>query len=294
MRYILLFLSILLYSFHVNGQDISEVISDSIETPVSVSDSILPRSFETLQAPVSEIDTTRKINYWNITERTGEIIPAHPDTFLTDYFNRTNAEGHGLSVAYLGNLGTPMESRIFFELADRSHFLFEDTYWAYLRTPGKYPFMNTKIPHSNVSYQRAGDILVREERLQTVVATNIGKNLNLGVDLDYLYARGYYQSQSAKHWDWVFFGNYLSDRHRLHLFINPVSYTNAENGGIVNDEDITQPDSPNAVSSSREIQTRLGRGGENTTWNRLKGYRVYGNYHYNLGFDRKTSLIDEE
>jgi hypothetical protein len=258
------------------------------------SDTLDPHDHSHLEALPAAIDTTRKINYWQITERTGEIIPAHPDTLLSDYFHRTNPEGAGLAVAYLGNLGSPMESRVFFERPDRSQFMFNDAFYYYMKTPGNFAFLNTKIPHSNVAYQRAGSRKLMEERLQAILATNIGKKLNFGINADYLYARGYYQAQSAKHLDWVFFGNYIADRHKLHLYIQSADYTNAENGGISNDRDITHPTIQGSSTTTRDISTRLSGRDQNTTWNRLKGARAYLNYHYSLGFNRPTDTITEE
>ncbi|GHT15866.1 hypothetical protein FACS189426_23690 [Bacteroidia bacterium] len=122
-------LNILLLSliapFFTYGQDtIPRVEQDTIpltKTEPVLSDSI-HRNLSMMNMPVSAIDTTQTINYWRITERTGEIFPVLPDTFLTDYFNRTNVEGQGISVAYLGNLGLPSESRLFFDRNDRSEF----------------------------------------------------------------------------------------------------------------------------------------------------------------------------
>jgi hypothetical protein len=183
-----------------------------------------------------------------------------------------------------------MESRIFFERADRSHFMFDDTYYAYAQTPDKFHFSNTKTPHSNISYQRAGSRENREERLQALLSVNFGKKLNVGVNVDYLYARGFYNSQSARHLEWVFFSNYLSDRHQMHLFVNPADYTNGENGGITDDRYITHPDQITSTNfRSRDIDTHFER-----TWNQLKGNNIYLNYHYNLGFERNTKQISEE
>jgi hypothetical protein len=281
------------FPFILSGQDISEELRDSSlnVNPIDtlLTDSVRDNRLSHIQAPVLEIDTTGSIYYWNITERTGEIIPARPDTFLTDYFNRTNVEGKGLSVAYLGNLGLPMESRIFFERKDRSHFMFSDPFYAYEKTPGNFNFLNTKIPHSNVSYQRAGDRSVREERLQALLALNIGKKINVGLDVDYLYARGFYNSQSSKHLEWTFFGNYISDRHQLHVFYNPSDYTNAENGGIEDDRWISHPDyMDRRVSGTQEIPTLLSN-----VWNQLKGKQAYLNYHYNLGFEKESKQEGE-
>jgi len=236
-----------------------------------------------------EADST-KIRFWRITERTGEIIVGKPDTTLTDYFNRSTAEGVGLSVAHLGNLGTASESRLYFERADRGDFMFADHYWPYLKSLNTFNFINTKIPYSNLSYQRSGGRSVREERFQAILAVNFGKKLNVGFDIDYLYARGQYKSQQSKHMDWSLFGNYISDRHQVHLLFNPISYTNAENGGLTDDDYIIDPDKFGQKNlSPRDFDTHL-----QDTWNSFKGIRAYLNYRYNLGFERDTEYLSEE
>ena len=273
-----------------------EVVQDTISTPLDSLrqhqpvDSVSLKNKAAMYAPVSvTIDTTQRINYWHISERTGEIIPVRPDTALTDYFNRTNVEGLGVSIAYLGNLGSPIESRIFFDREDRSDFMFFDNFRAYLKQPDNFSFVNTKIPYSNISYQSSGSTDSKEERLQAFLALNLGKKLNIGTSVDYLYARGFYNSQSAKHTDWVFFGNYLSDRHQAHLFINPASsYTNAENGGLQDDNYVTYPERV----SSRNMQPKDFPTLLNKTWNNMSGNRFYLNYKYNLGFERETAQKD--
>jgi len=281
---------------NISSEDEVIVVQDSISVPSDSlhlsTDSTLQRNRSGIFASTAvTIDTAKRFNYWRITERTGEIYPAIPDTLLTDYFNRTNPEGLGVSVAYLGNLGLPFESRIFFEREDRSDFLFSDHLKAYLKQPDKFNFMNTKIPYSNVAYQSAGSNINKEERLQVLLALNIGKKLNIGANVDYLYARGYYNSQAAKHTEWVFFGNYLSDRHQVHLFINPASaYTNAENGGLQDDNYVVHPE----LVSSRNTQAKNFPTQFENTWNNLKGNHYYVNYRYNLGFERGTQQEDEE
>ena len=292
----------LLFSGLIYGQDSippigGEVAQDSIvslppdSSVLDTNNIIQQKKIETFTPVASTIDTTQKFNYWRITERTGEIYTVIPDTFLTDYFHRTNVEGLGVSVAYPGNLGLPVESRLFFEREDRSDFLFSDHRRAYLKQPDKFNFVNTKIPYSNISYQSAGSRSRKEERFQVLLALNFGKKLNIGTNIDYLYARGYYNSQGAKHTDWVFFGNYLSDRHQIHLFANPASaYTNGENGGLQDDNYVVRPE----LVSSRNTQTKNFPTLLEDTWNRMTGNRYYLNYRYNLGFERGTDQTDED
>jgi hypothetical protein len=245
---------------------------------------------DTVQMPeetAAKTDTSRNINYWNITPLTGIIIPINPDTTLTDYSAKTNPDGANTAVAHLGNLGLPMESRLFFLRPDRSEFMFFDNFRTYTKRPGNFPFTNTKSPLTNVKYHSAGSRDTKEERLQILLTTNFGKHLNIGFDLDYLYARGYYISQSAKHTEWTFFGNYISDRHQLHILANPASYTNAENGGIQDVRWISNPDEVNNRNqSTQNIPTSF-----TNTWNYLKGGQYYLNYRYNIGFTRETDSI---
>ena len=268
---------------------VQDSISASLDSLHLKRDSVAQNRLSTYAPVVAAIDTTQRINYWRITERTGEIIPFRPDTILTDYFNRTNVEGLGVSIAYLGNLGLPLESRLFFDREDRSDFLFSDNLQAYSKQPDKFSFVNTKIPYSNVSYQSAGSQNNKEERLQAFLALNLGKALNIGLSVDYLYARGFYNSQGVKQTDWVFFGNYLSDRQQFHLFFNPASsHTNAENGGLQNDTIIIYPDR----MSSRNMQSSDYPTNFENTWNSTSGNRFYLNYRYNLGFERETGKTD--
>ncbi|GHT07829.1 hypothetical protein AGMMS49525_17040 [Bacteroidia bacterium] len=252
------------------------------EMPDDVPDEKPLKMPETVAMPIDSVDLGPNMRHWTISEFTGKITLVEPDTFLTDYFNRTNVEGFGTSISYLGNLGSPMESRVFSERAHRLHradFIFSDLFYAYEKTPDAFQFINTKIPTSVLSYQTAGGKLVDEERFQGFLATNLGKNLNIGVDIDYIYARGFYASQAAKRLDWVLFGNYISDRHQLHGFYNPSDITNAENGGIESDDWILHPDNMDrTLRSSQEIPTNLS-----DTWNNQKGKRAFINYRYNLG-----------
>ncbi len=286
--------------FILSGQE--SISTDTLETDfITVADTLLQedkptgladRLVETYKntdiSSIQRIDTANSIYYWRISKFTGERMPGNPDTLLTDFPNRRSAEGNSVSMSYLGNLGSPGESRIFSERKERGRFMFWDIYEPYRRSPDKYDFINTKIPYSNLTYQSAGSGQSKEERLLGKLSLNIGKSLNVGVDVNYLYARGYYQSQSVKQLDWVFFGSYLTDRHNLHVFINPADYTNAENGGLENDSSIVYPDLYGKRKPTEMPVNFID------TWNRLKSTQYYFTYRYNLGFERNTDRRDEE
>ncbi len=260
----------------------------------AIADTVLQHFTSRLNPYQPGSDSTKQIFFWRITPITGEIVEGHPDTLVTDYTNRTVADGQSIAMGHMGNLGLPVQSHVYFDRQDRSNFMFTDPYYIYRKEPDRFDFISTKIPYSNLTYQSAGSRVNKEERMQGALSLNFGKKLNVGFDVDYLYTRGFYQSQSAKHLEWAFYGSYIADRHQLHAFINPFDYTNAENGGIVNDYDITNPESSNATSPDRPLQSTEIPVHYINTWNRFKGTRYFLNYHYDLGFERDTGKKDEE
>jgi hypothetical protein len=233
------------------------------------------------------------IYYWRISENLGEFRPAQPDTLVTGFYGRNYADGYGTSIAYLGNLGSPAISRIFAEREPASGFLFADAYSIYNRQPGKFDFINTRIPYSKLEYQSEGSGDTQNERLKGGISVNLNKKLNFGFDIDFLYARGRYNYQGAKHVDLVFYSSYFSDRYRYHFFYNNRSYINEENGGITDDRFITSPEAIDETQTqnmrSKDIPTRV-----HDAWSRVKGSRLFYTHRYNIGVEKETGRVDED
>jgi hypothetical protein len=246
----------------------------------------------------SYVDTTPfkdslSIYYWRISENLGEFRPAQADTTVTGFYNRNYIDGRGTSIAWLGNPGTPAISRVFSERAPTSNFMFADAYSLYTREPGKFDFINTRVPYSKLEYQSEGSGDTQNEGLRGGISVNLNKKLNFGFDIDYLYARGRYNYQGAKHVDFVFYSSFFSDRYRYHFFYNNRSYINEENGGITDDRFITSPEAIDETQTqnmrSKDIPTRI-----HNTWSRVKGSRFFYTHRYNIGFEKETGRVDDE
>lgn len=254
---------------------------------------LLPRKNPSAPAPNarSASDSVKeqpRFTSWKIDERTGERYPAPMDTALYNYQHTTLPDGYSVAVGHLGNLGLPLFSKIFFDRKEKSQFVFYDAYYPYNKDPENHLFLNVRVPYSRLDYQTAGSTENKEERFEGRLTMNFGKKLNVGFDIDYPYARGFYNSQSAKHIDWVFYGNYLSDRFEAHAYASTASITHYENGGITDDRFITQPDSIQQDFKTRDIPTKFSQ-----TWNRLKTDQFYLTGRYNLGY-RKEPVKDDE
>ena len=231
------------------------------------------------------------IYHWKITEDLGEFRPAIPDTALTGFYSRRYVDGMGTSIAYLGNLGTPAMSRIYSERENRSNFMFADAYNIYSRKPDNFIFTNTRTPYSNLRYETEGSGESKSERFNGNMSVNLGKKLNFGFDFDFLYSRGRYISQGAKHIDFVLYSSYFSDRYRYHFFYNNRNSINGENGGIIDDRYVY---SPEAIEATQNMQSRDIPTLYRDTWNRIRGSRFFYTHRYNLGFYRHTGHVDED
>ena len=235
---------------------------------------------------LQDTDTTKNLtryNVWRINERTGERYTATPDTLLYNYQQTTLPDGNSVAMGYLGNLGSPVISKLFFDRGEGSQFFFYDAYYPYTIDVDKQLFFNTRIPYSRINYQRSGSNMNKEERLETRFTMNFNRHLNFGFDLDFINAKGFYASQAAKQNNFSVYGNYLSDRIEVHAFASQTSATNYENGGITDSTFITHPELIEQSFNSQDIPTRFV-----DTWNRVKTKQYYLSARYNLGYNEPT------
>ena len=235
---------------------------------------------------------SKRITAFRLTDKIGDTYIAPMDTNRMNYYNSTLVEGKSVAIGYLGNLGSPLQSKIFSERKEERDFIFADAYDYYLTTPTNAIFFDTKIPYSNLMYTTMGGSTQKEEQLKGTLTSNFGKKVNVGADLDYIYGRGYYNSNGTKLLSYRLFGNYISDRYQMYAYLANSNFVNFENGGITNDRYITNPDDytdGRRVTDTKNIPVRYSN-----TWNRVRGKQFFVSHRYNLGFMRTTEGTDED
>lgn len=241
----------------------------------------------------AEADSLQKLaqmTIWHLDARTGNRMPAVSDTLLHNFQHSTLPDSYSIAMGFLGPMGSPSISKIFLDREETETFLFNNAYSHYLKDPEKLLFVNTRIPYSRLNYYRAGSAQTREERFDARLTSNFGKSLNVGLDVDLINARGFYAQQSVKHNNFSFFANYLSDRLEAHALLHQGSITHFENGGITDEQFITDPKAVGESFTSLDIPVRF-----NDTWNTLKNNRYFLSGRYNLGYHEllKDSLGKE-
>lgn len=224
---------------------------------------------------------------WKIDERLGNIFETPVDTIQHAFQNTNDTGGPTGHYTYLGNLGAPRISHVFFERKETSQFFFTDPYDFTVRRPEDIVYTNTKSPFTNLTYYKQGDGRYGEERFKAYFAVNVNKRLGFGFDIDYTYGRGKYTSQSTALFNGNLFAYYRGDNYDMHFsFINE-NLKVAENGGIADDRYITHPlemAEGRKTYATYDIPINL-----NDIWNKNTGYHAFLTYRYNLGFYRDVT-----
>lgn len=224
---------------------------------------------------------------WKIDERLGNIFETPVDTIQHAFQNTNDTGGPTGHYTYLGNLGAPRISHVFFERKETSQFFFTDPYDFTVRRPGDIVYTNTKSPFTNLTYYKQGDGRYGEERFKAYFAVNVNKRLGFGFDIDYTYGRGKYTSQSTALFNGNLFAYYRGDNYDMHFsFINE-NLKVAENGGIADDRYITHPlemAEGRKTYATYDIPINL-----NDIWNKNTGYHAFLTHRYNLGFYRDVT-----
>lgn len=227
---------------------------------------------------------------WHVDERLGNVERIAADTARLNYQNSNLTEGMNGSYNYLGNEGAPRLSRIFFDRRDAEPSIFMEPYSFFFVRPSAFNFTNSNVPYTNLTYHKAGSKINGEERFKAYFSVNVNKALAFGVNFDYLYGRGYYDSSNTAHFNAAPFLSYMGDKFES-TFLYSYNYLKAnQNGGITDDRYITRPEdmaSGGKITESNNIPTVMTQA---TT--RIKNSYVYAANRYKVGFYRDKARAE--
>jgi hypothetical protein len=227
----------------------------------------------------------RDLRVWRITEDLGTTVPADLDTAIVNFQNTTTDLPYGLANAFNGNLGSPLETKIYFDRKTKSDFLFLKPYSSYFYSIEDYNFFNTKTPYTNLTYYRAGPGRSREERFKANFAINVNPKFNFGFLFDYIYGRGIYAQQSTNHTTGGLFGSYNGKHYEAYFVASLNNFKNYENGGIKDDRYITEPEVVGQYSPQSSIPVNLPPG----TTSKLNNKMIFYNHKYHIGKERTNA-----
>ena len=288
-------MKVVLILFALNFSVFTSVSAQDTFNQIDPSGNITQRSTSNNNFSSHNNDTTRNkeipkgFYVWNIDRRFGDVLPTEPDTLQHLFMNTTFNQGVYGEYNTTGSNYTARMSRIFMNRPEFDFFIFTQPYSFVQKRPEEFLFMNTLSPYTRVLYDNCGDKLNGEDHIDAKFAVNANKRLNIGFDLDYAYARGYFSNQSVSHFNGTLFASYLGDKYNMHVFFNASHQKAAENGGVANDDFVTHPESFETNYAEDEIPTVLSQ-----NWNRNDHQHLLFTHRYNIGFYRKVKMTEEE
>ena len=205
---------------------------------------------------------------WTINTRTGLPDIIEPDTLHHSFHNVHLTEGMFYTYSYLGNMGSPRLSRLYFEREQPEDFIFDAPYDYWIKDASDFRFTDAKTPHVSIDYYKGGNRRTGEEHIKGYFAANFNKKVGIGFDLDYQLGRGRYANQSTSMFDSRLYTYYRGDIYHLYVTANKDEIKVAENGGI---QDLRYIKTPEAMAEGRkqyspeDIPFRLY-----DNWNNLK------------------------
>ena len=231
----------------------------------------------------------KEIHQWKVDRKFGRKMEINADTLQFMFQNRHLTEGENGEYNFLGSMGTPRQTRLYFNRPTTTTFDFLQPYDHFYTTPDRFIFTDTKSPYTNLTYHSSGNKVDGDDHIRAYFTTNAGKHFGVGFLFDYLYARGRYDKQSTSLINFSLFSFYRSDRYNYHLLASRYRMKQRENGGITDDRYITRPEETDGGGNmgTAEIPVRL-----DATWSRNEVYDIFFTHNYNWGYHREKLLAD--
>lgn len=217
------------------------------------------------------------VSVWKIDPHSGDKEFIEVDTIALNYHSKTNpVYNHTIATSWLGNLGLPAESKIYFDKNQgyvTHSFLFKNTYASYFLSPENSSFYNTKTPFSNVSYHTGGFTYREEDNISGLFTVNATPKLNFSLLANHIYGRGAYQNQATDGLSGALYGSYLGDKYGIHFITALNNLKHFENGGIADISQLT------STIESYNLPVNLSN-----AWSIFHSFYLYASQQYHLGF----------
>ncbi|MBQ8099630.1 MAG: putative porin [Bacteroidaceae bacterium] len=233
-------------------------------------------------------DTPYGLRTWKADPRFGITDSVRTDTFPHFFQNTHFTEGIRGEYNTLGNMGSPRIGRSFtLRPLDFSYFFFTEPYDFFITPFSDIHFTNTRSPITNITYHESLSSQDGDDRIKAIYATNVNKDVGMALKLDYLYGRGYYDHQNTSDFNATLYGSILKDQYKAHFSFYANYLKTGENGGILSDDYITNPENFPSKYGTKDIPTKLSR-----AWNKIHANGLHWTHRYSLGFHRPQQVPD--
>jgi len=220
---------------------------------------------------------------WKVSGMRAVVDTVPVDTAHLNFQLDNHIDRFSISNSFRGNLGSPIQSKVYFDRPEKNEFIFADAYYPYLHQLESATFFNTKTPFSSLYYLTGGTNYYEDEQFRFLFTANANKKLNMGIVLDYLFARGEYKNIASKRFGGTIFGSYNSRNYNAHGLLTTNNHSNFENGGIGDTSYING----SINYPPQNIPVNING------FSNLKLNHLYYNHNYSLGIERAVRINED-
>jgi len=224
----------------------------------------------------------RFVKTWHISDQFAVVDTIPVDTLHLNYQISNPIDRFSIANSFNGNLGSPIQSKLYFDRPANSDFIFSNAYFPYMMNAQHATLYNTKTPFSYLDYNTGGTTFRAEDHIKFLFTANVNKKLNFGTTLDYIYAVGEYENQSVQRFSGSLFGTYNGKHYTSTGVLSTNNISNYENGGTVDSTTVN----PDKIATNL-IDTRL------LGYSNYKQNQVYYNHQYSVGFERAVRINED-
>lgn len=229
---ILLLIPVILFS-QQDSTKIQSEYKDSTAISVQKDSIMISTSKKGLQKiEPGQLDSTKSMSSWKLSDDYLSKEYVEIDTSLVNFQLYNPVFTSSFGNAFLGNMGSAVESQLFFDRYNKNEFYFLNYYHPYLETVDKTTYFNTKRQYTRLSYINGGTNSIKEEHLEAFHTQNVSPTFNFGFKIYTVKSLGQYLAQRTGRTSFKGFASYEGKAVQSFFNINTNTLKINENGGI--------------------------------------------------------------
>lgn len=232
---------------------------------------------------VKKTVTTKYFKTWRISELLGTPDSISADTAHINFQDHNPMDTFSIANSFNGNLGSALQSKIFFKRPNGSDFLFDDAYRPYTMDIQSATFYDIKTPFTNLTYHTGGSTYRKQDNVKFTFSSSPSKKLNFGTDLDYIYSVGEYDNQAVMRFAGSLFGRYNGKHYTAYGFASTNNQKDHESGGISDLSVITDP----LDRKPKDFPVYIDG------FSAFRKNTVYYNHSYSVGINRQVKVTED-
>ncbi|MBN1927234.1 MAG: hypothetical protein JW798_15480, partial [Prolixibacteraceae bacterium] len=200
--------------------------NDSGQPEMAESDSVMSNA-ETVKS---------EIKVWTLKNQYSTINEIELDTANLNFHNYNPIFKKSISNNYLGYLGAPYQSNIFFDREETPEYYFLKNINHYYTSPEEVKYYNTTTPFAVLRYEEGSRSDQDQQMFTAFFSRNIDPGTNFGFRYDAHKSKGQYVFHESLHEHLNIFFSRNSERYNAYVSVLTGTNMVVENGGISKDE----------------------------------------------------------